>query len=107
MRGENSSPIKRAPMAIAICADPTKSRNPEQDAIIAAYHLMMACWYYGIGTCWIGSMNSDEIKDKLGIPKEHVIATVIPVGYPSKIPTAPRRRETKDMIKFTEEPIDL
>jgi len=42
IRGENTAPISRAPLAIAICADPTKSRRPDQDACIAAYHFI---WY--------------------------------------------------------------
>jgi nitroreductase len=102
VRGTNSSPIGRAPMAIAICADPTKSRKPDHDACIAAYHFMIAAWQYGLGTCWIGSMDTEEVKTKLGIPQEHYIATITPLGYPAKIPVTPLRRPVQDSVKYTE-----
>jgi len=81
-RGQNSAPIGRAPLAIAIIGDTSVSKRPEQDACIAAYHLLLAAWNLGLGTCWIGAMDRDDVKEALGIPKDHYVATVTPLGFP-------------------------
>jgi nitroreductase len=100
LRGESSAPIKRAPMAIAVCVDTTKTKRPEADGHIAAYHFILACWIFGLGTCWIAGMNRNEVKDMLTVPEEHFIATIIPVGYPEFIPEPPPRRKKEEFLKF-------
>jgi nitroreductase len=103
VRGTNSSPIARAPMAIAICSDPTKSRRSDQDACIAALQFMLAAWHYGLGTCWIGAMATEKVKMKLQIPPDHYIATITPLGYPAKIPVTPARREIENVVIYPQE----
>jgi nitroreductase len=94
VRGSNSGPIGRAPMAVAICADPALTKRQVQDGCIAAYHFLLAAWNYGLGTCWIAAMDRDEVKEILGIPEEHYVATVTPLGYPEKLPVeTPERKE--------------
>ncbi len=83
-RGTSTAPIAKAPIAVAIIADPSLSQRFVQDGCIAAYHFLLAAWYQGLGTCWIAAMDRDDIKDWLGIPREHYIATITPVGYPEE-----------------------
>ncbi len=99
---KGSAPIGRAPVAIAVVSDPDKTRRPEHDAVIAAYHLILAAWSYGLGTCWIAGMNRDNIKEKLGIPKHHYIATITPLGYPKQVPTPPERRKANEFVRFVQ-----
>jgi len=61
---------------------------------------MLAAWSYGLGTCWIAAMDRDDVKEVLGIPKEHYIATITPLGYPEFVPRPPPRREAREMVKF-------
>ncbi|MFC1514066.1 nitroreductase family protein [candidate division KSB1 bacterium] len=93
LRGKSSSPIGRAPMAVAICSNPDKSKRHEQDGCIAAYHFILACCNFGIGTCWIAAMNREDVKEMLGIPENHYIATITPVGYPAKLFIEAPKRE--------------
>ena len=94
VRGKSSSPIGRAPLAIAICADPEISKRHVQDGCIAAYHLMLSAWFYGLGTCWIAALDRDDVKDELKIPQSHYVVTVTPLGYPEKLPLpAPERKD--------------
>ena len=97
-----SAPIGRAPMAVAIVSAPDKTLRPEHDAVIAAYHFILAAWSYGLGTCWIAAMNQDDIKERLGIPKHHYIATITPLGYPKIVPRPPKRRQAREFVKFVE-----
>jgi len=100
LRGISSSPIGNAPMAVAICSNPNKSRRHVQDACIAAYHFLLACWIYGLGTCWIAAMDRDDVKEMLNIPKNHYIATITPVGYPKYIPEPPPRKPAEEFVKI-------
>jgi nitroreductase len=84
IRGQSSAPISRAPLAVAVCSDPSLSRRHMQDGCIAAYHFMLAAWFHGLGTCWIAAMDTHEVKRILEIPEEHYVATVTPLGYPAQ-----------------------
>jgi len=101
VRGRNSAPIGKAPLAVAICSDPAGSRRHVQDGCIAAYHFILAAWHLGLGTCWIGGLDRDDVKEAVNIPKEHYVATVTPVGYPEETPTAPRRKPAEELVKAT------
>ncbi len=98
VRGKSSSPIGRAPMAVAIVADSEISKRYVQDGCIAAYHFLLAAWYYGLGTCWIAAMDRDEVKEMMGINQNHYVATVTPLGYPSGAP--PETPERKELAWF-------
>jgi len=83
-RGKSSRPIAKSPLAVAICSDPDLSKRHVQDGCIAAYHFMLAAWSLGLGTCWIAAMDREDAKELLGIPQNHYIATITPLGYPKR-----------------------
>lgn len=100
VRGKSTSPIGKAPMAVAICADPNVSKRHIQDGCIAGYHFMLAAWYYGLGTCWIAAMDREDVKTKLDIPEHHYIVTVTPLGYPlGSHPSPPARKELSEYVR--------
>ncbi|MHA2499098.1 MAG: nitroreductase family protein [Candidatus Hodarchaeales archaeon] len=103
VRAPNSRPISRAPIAVAICADPSKTGAAVQDACIAAYHFLLAAHAHGLGTCWIGSMNREDVKQALGVPQDHYVATVAPLGYPMQQRGASKRRQADEFVKFFNE----
>ncbi len=87
-----AAPIAKAPMALAIVADPDISRRYVQDGDIAAYHLLLAAWDFGLGTCWIADMDRQEVKKILNISEKHYISTVTPLGWPAESPQIRERR---------------
>lgn len=101
-RGSSSSPISKGPMAVAICSDPERSRRHIQDGCIAAHQFLIAAWGEGLGTCWIAAMDRDDVKDALGVPHEHYVATITPLGFPAGIPSTPSRRDVPEMIRSIE-----
>lgn len=52
------------------------------DVSIAFTHLVLAARAEGLGTCWIGSFQNDEIKKLLEIPDDYDVVAVTPLGYP-------------------------
>jgi nitroreductase len=99
---EPARPILEAPYAVAICSDPSKSRRYVQDSCIAAYHFMLAAWTLGLGTCWIADMDRPEVKEKIGVPADHYVATVTPLGWPMEIPAAPPRKPAREFYRIIE-----
>jgi nitroreductase len=98
-RGSSSAPIAHSSFAVDICADSSKTKRPVQDGCIAAYHFLVACWTQGVGTCWIAAMDRDDVKERLGVPRDHYIATITPVGFPISVPPLPRRRGRSDLVR--------
>lgn len=84
--------IEQASFAVAVVTDPT-NRWHEIDGARAVQSMELAGWNEGVGTCWIGSLERERIKDMLGIPKSLHLLTILPFGYPVE-PNA-RRRKTK------------
>ena len=55
----------------------------ETDAAIVTTHMMLAAFEEGIGSCWVGVFNSEEVKSILGLPENLVVTALMPMGYPA------------------------
>lgn len=58
-------------------------------------NLLLAATALGLGTCWMTGPIRDEktLRQILAIPDDREIVAVTPLGYPEKIPDAPRRHD--------------
>ncbi len=80
--------VGEAPVVIACCAETDKHvmrcglECYPIDVAIAIDHLTLAAVSEGLGTCWIGSFESEQVKQILGIPQEIVVVELLPLGYP-------------------------
>ncbi|MBN2335136.1 nitroreductase family protein [Candidatus Bathyarchaeota archaeon] len=54
------------------------------DVAIAFTPLILAARAEGLGTCWIGDFQNEEVKKALGLPLEENVVAVTPLGYPDK-----------------------
>jgi nitroreductase len=98
-----------APIIIVACGD-TKSRFYIHDTCIALEHAVLAATSLGLGSCWIGSFNEEELREDLGIPERFRVVALLSVGHPEKSWDLSRAflhlfRTTKDLgeIAFDEE----
>ena len=86
----NQSWIAEAPVIIVACAQELGynrggymgSLSMVMDVTIAMTHLILAARAEGLGTCWIGAFNNDELKKVLDIPPEYNVVAITPLGYP-------------------------
>ena len=96
--------IKRAPLAIAIVGK--IKENPNYyiiDTSLVSMNMMLMAWSMHIGTCWIGALDRDGVKEILGIDEKDYLLTVLPMGYiKGNIPKPSLR---KDLIKITKKVI--
>ena len=56
----------------------------EKDVSIVCTHMMLQAWELGIGSCWVGLFNADEVSAVLGLPEQYRVVTLMPMGYPAE-----------------------
>lgn len=101
-----------APVILVVCYDRERqikrSLTPggttgEMDATIVCTHMMLQAWDLGIGSCWVGYYNDDELASVLGLPEHIQVAALLPMGYPADdakpIDMHFQSRELSDMVE--------
>src|SRR6056297_1183613 len=85
--------LSKAPLAIAVLADPEQSDVWIEDASIATTLVIMTAQALGLGRCWIQirerkhseRISSEEfIKNLLGIPVNLRVLCMVAIGYPDE-----------------------
>lgn len=94
--------IAGAPLLIAIVGDMELSANWYlHDTCFVSLQLALAAWSLGIGTCWIGRINRDNVKKLLNLKESDHLLTVLPLGYPKdKIPDPLPRKSLEEIVKY-------
>lgn len=101
-----------APVILVVCYDRERNckrlltpgkESGEMDASIVCTHMMLQAWDLGIGSCWVGYYNDDEMAKVLGLPDHIRVAALLPIGYPAD-DAAPldmhfKSRELSDMVE--------
>ena len=72
-----------APVILAICYDTTvqAANFGEQDASIVCTHMMLEAWEQGIGSCWVGMFNAEELVKAFNLPENIRPIALLPIGY--------------------------
>ena len=79
--------------------DPTEyTSSMHWDLAIALEHLALAAVGKGLGTCWVGGLDEDEVKRLLSIPDNVRVHLAMCVGYPASSWPGPRPRQLLDEI---------
>lgn len=97
-----------APVVIAVCGKLNSSGYYKDLAVtklgdwclydlgIATQSLCLCAHALGLGTVIVGSFDHDKAGAVLGVPQGYQVVTLIPLGYPAKAPSAPKRRDISD-----------
>jgi nitroreductase len=72
--------IANAPLAIAVVVPDAPVGYI--DGTRATQDMMLAAWAEGIGSNWVGNVNTPPIRELLNIPAGRMVLVVIPFGYP-------------------------
>lgn len=97
--------IVDAPLVLAVCGK-LKSSGYYKDQVttkfgdwflfdlgIATQSLCLAAHDLGLGTVIVGLFDHDKAANILAVPEGYELVALIPLGYPAKISSAPKRRE--------------
>ena len=90
-----------APVIIVGCTDPSISPTWHMvDFSIAFEHIILAATNLGLGTCWMGRLETETIKNVLSIPDPIKVVAVTPLGYPAETPEPKARKPLSEMVHY-------
>ncbi|MBW2368686.1 MAG: nitroreductase family protein, partial [Deltaproteobacteria bacterium] len=102
--------IVGAPVVLAICARLGTSGFYKDQALtkfgdwymfdlgLATQSLCLAAHEQGLGTVVAGVFDHDKARELLAVPPGHELVAIIPMGYPAKTSSAPKRREPSEYV---------
>ncbi|MFX1413841.1 MAG: nitroreductase family protein [Promethearchaeota archaeon] len=74
--------VGRRPTAYIIVLGNTKiKRNVDIDVGAAIENILLGALNYGIGSCWMGSIDRDKIRELFNVPDQYLIKYVISLGF--------------------------
>lgn len=101
-----------APVVFVICYDEDRACSGkvypgycfgDTDAAIVGTHMMLEAADLGIGSCWVGWFNEDEVRDALGIPSNIRVRDLMPMGYAAdNASPAPLHAQSRSLHDVTE-----
>jgi nitroreductase len=75
--------LTQSPVVIVGCSNMRASPKwCVVDTTIAMENMVLVATGEGIGTCWIGSFDEDQVKSLLKIPEDFRVVAMLAVGYP-------------------------
>ncbi len=102
--------VAAAPVVLAVCARKKESGFYKGEAVtkfgdwllfdlgIATENLCLAAHHLGLGTVVVGLFDHDRAAEVLGLPENVEAVVLVPVGFPAKTPSAPKRREISAFV---------
>ncbi len=99
LKGEGSPSFKERPAAFILVfndSDIAKS-GYELDAGAAIQNILLSACDHGLGTCWLGAIDRDEICEIAGTDDKYELISAVAVGYPDQISVA---EQSKGDIKY-------
>ena len=97
--------VEKAPLVLAVCARRKVSGYYKGEVTtkfgdwfmfdlgLATENLCLAAHHLGLGTVIVGLFDHDRAAKVLKLPEDVEVAVLVPVGYPAKSSSAPKRRE--------------
>jgi nitroreductase len=104
--------VTHAPVVVALCAKLKsagyyKGQAATQlgdwfmfDLGIATQSLCLAAYAQGLGTVVVGLFDQKKAAEILGVAEGYELVALIPMGYPAKEASAPKRRELKEFVHY-------
>ena len=104
--------VEQAPVLIVACMNGVGYNIGHRydgaviDITIALDHITLQAASMGLGTCWLGNYDGNEVRALLGIPSENPVVVILGLGYPDEShPHRPGPRKPLDELvcweKFT------
>lgn len=105
----NQNFIAEAPLVVVGCTDNSiASRYGErgiylysvQDVACSIMGMMLVAHENGLGSVWVGAFNEGGVSNLLKMPHNLRPVAIVPIGYPSRVPSPPGRVSREDAVVF-------
>lgn len=70
------------------------------DVTIALQNIVLTATDLGLGSCWIGAFDEEEVRGVLGIPDDVRVLAMISIGYPDESPTQRPRKALSEIVHY-------
>lgn len=74
----------------------------ETDAAIVCTHMLLEAEAQGLGACWVGYFNAQEVARVLELPENVVVTALVPMGYPGEearpLPLHSQYRDPEEIV---------
>lgn len=91
--------IEEASVVIVGCGEMDK-KWAVVDVAIALQNMVIAAEALGLGSCWIGAFEEEEVKRALGVPDNLKVVAMITIGYPAERPEPPPKKKLEEIVHF-------
>lgn len=104
----NQNFIAEAPIIIiGVALDPESDSDSSVpfyavDLAIAFDHITLVAVAEGLGTCWIGAFDQNEVKKILNIPQQYRVVALMPLGIPADKPGRKIRKSLEELVREEE-----
>ena len=101
-----------APVILVVCYDRERDwknklmpgyESGEPDAAIVCTHMMLQAFELGIGSCWVGYFNANDVSGALNLPENLTVSALLPMGYPAEdaapLPLHTQYRDLADTVE--------
>jgi nitroreductase len=101
--------IRSAPLVIVCCTDAAVAnrygqRGKElytiQDVSASIMCMMLVAHENHLGSCWVGAFREEEVARVLDLPGSLRPVSIVPVGYPERIPAPTPRVSAQEAVFF-------
>lgn len=103
--------LAQSPVVIVGCGN--QKLSPKWfmvDVAIAMQNMVLTATSEGLGTCWVGSFNENEVKEMLKIPENYKVVALLALGYPRRkfdlagkvLHLMRRRKKIEEIVSFEE-----
>lgn len=102
--------VKTAPVVIVVCADLDKAKRVYgirgeklysiQDTAAAVQNILLAVEALGLGTCWVGAFNDNEVAKAVNAPANIRPVAILPIGYPVKPARGPLKVAVNEFVHY-------
>ncbi len=99
--------VAEAPTVIVVCSDDdteTKIANGVNswvvDTAISVSFMMLAAVEQGLGSCWVGNLREESVREVLGIPQNIKICCLLPVGVPASRSKRTSRKPLESLVSY-------
>jgi len=104
--------VSTAKSAVVFISNPSRLTNAygkkngevfcRQQAGAGIQNFLLKLEEYRLATCWVGLFNENKIKHLLGIPEDHQIEAIFPIGKSNETPGKRNVRDLNSFLYFNE-----
>ena len=106
----NQPCVTQAPVVLVFCAEPVRSASLwgskgeqllcVQDTTVACAYAQLAASALGLASVWLGAViESESIRETLGLTEDLWPLAVLPLGYPAEDPPPRPRRPLSELVR--------